>query len=119
MKKLSGFTLLCAASMGAAGLALAAEGTGASLQGTDSLEVRSQQVRYDASGLDDPKEAERLFFRIRQAAAEVCSIASHPVGYERWEENACERDAVAVAVEDADVPALDDYYANIAGGLLD
>lgn len=81
----------------------------------DSVRVESVTVPYDASELSDPRGAKRLFFRIRQAASEVCNIASHEVGYERWEEHACETAAVARAVKEAGEPALIDYYTRLGG----
>jgi len=103
MKKHHGLTLLAAASfaMGAAA---------APVEDPDSLQVRSETVRYDAQRVQDGRSAEELFFRIRQAAEEVCHIASNPRGYEIWYEHDCEAEAVSDAVAQADIPALDEFY---------
>ncbi len=87
-------------------------------EGPDTLAVQSMTVRYDATEIRDSKSAQRLFFRIRQAAEEVCRIASYPRGYEMWDEHACETSAVADAVRTADIPALDQYYYRGTGPLL-
>lgn len=78
--------------------------------GSDYVQVRSEVVDYEAAEIRDAKSAERLFFRIRQAAEEVCRLSTHPVGYELWEERACEAEAVSEAVDATDLPALEDYY---------
>lgn len=106
-------SLLAAAALGLSGIAAAAAGSAQEPDGVldpDSVQVRSEIVRYDAAGIDDPRDAERLFFRIRKAAADVCSIASHPVGYERWVEHECEAEAVEDAVRATDIPELNDFY---------
>jgi UrcA family protein len=87
----------------------------APVEDPDSVQIRSERVRYDAANIQDEDAARKLFFRIRRAAEEVCSIASNPRGYEIWHEHACEADAVAGAVRDAEVPALDDYYSGLTG----
>src|SRR5688572_17335626 len=74
MKKHHGFMLLAAASFGMAGAA-------APVEDPDSLQIRSETVRYDADQVQDRKSAQKLFFRIRHAAEEVCRIASNPRGY--------------------------------------
>jgi UrcA family protein len=71
--------------------------TGAPVEGPDSLGVRSMTVHYDAASITDSKSAEKLFFRIRAAAEEVCRLASYPRGYEIWEEHSCAANAVAEA----------------------
>lgn len=108
MKLHTGMALLIAASAGVASAAIPGEGP-------DSLAVQSMTVRFDAAEIVDRKSAGKLFFRIRQAAEEVCRIASFPRGYEMWDEHACEVDAVAEAVRDADLPALDRYYHRGSG----
>lgn len=100
-------TLLAAAACGLTGLAAAADEP---VENPDSVLVRSELVTYDEARIDDQRDAERLFFRIRHAAADVCRIAANPVGYERWVEHDCERDAVAEAVRDTDVPELIEFY---------
>jgi UrcA family protein len=107
MSKHSRTVLLAAAALAVPALGVAA--TGAAVD-PDSVQVRSQVVTYDAGEIDDARSAQRLFFRIRQAAAEVCSIASHPVGYELWEEHTCEADAVEDAVRDTGLPELSEFY---------
>lgn len=107
-------SLLAAAALGglsglAAAAAVPAQEAG-STQDPDSVQVRSEIVRYDAARMDEPREAERLFFRIRKAAADVCSIASYPVGYERWVEHECEAEAVEDAVRATDIPELNEFY---------
>jgi UrcA family protein len=82
----------------------------APVEGPDSVPVLTTSVRYDATQIRDGRSAERLFFRIRMAAENVCQIASHPAGYEIWDERACEKDAVAQAVRAADLPELNRYY---------
>jgi UrcA family protein len=120
MNKRIGMALLLAGSLGAAGVAGAASGSTMNVEamtvdGFGTIEVRSLSVPYD-TGMQDDQSAKKLFFRIRQAAAEVCSIAANPVGYELWEEHACEKEAVAEAIQLADIPALDAYYVERAGG---
>lgn len=100
-------SLLVAAAFALPALAAAAD---APVQNPDSVQVRSETVTYDAAQVDDPRSAERLFFRIRHAAAEVCRIASHPVGYERWVEHDCEAEAVEDAVRATDLPELNEFY---------
>lgn len=92
-------------------------GATAPLDGMDSLEVRSVSVPYDRTEIRDGTSAEKLFFRIRQTAAEVCRIASYPRGYELWHEHDCEAEAVDQAVRDADIPVLDQYYADQVGAV--
>ena len=82
----------------------------------DSVEVRTVTVPYEASEIRNEDTAEDLFFRIRRAAAEACRISSFPRGYEIWYEHDCEAEAVAEAVNDADVPVLEDYYEELRGG---
>lgn len=103
--------LLAAASVGACGVAAAAA------LDTDraSVQVRSETVEYDANEIRDARSAERLFFRIRQAAEDVCRLSSHPVGYELWDERACEREAVAEAVDDTDLPMVEQLYFGRSG----
>jgi UrcA family protein len=111
MKLHTGLVLLIAA---AAGTASAAEG-----EGPDGVAVESMTVRYDAAEIVDRRSAGKLFFRIRQAAEEVCRIASFPRGYEMWDEHSCQVDAVDEAVRDADLPALDRYYYRGSGPALE
>lgn len=102
------------AAMGvAAGAAVAAE-----IPDPDSVQIRSVTVPYDAADIRDQRGAEKLFFRIRQAAEEACDIASHEVGYERWEEHACETAAVSGAVQDVGEPVLTDYYSDLRGSVM-
>ena len=99
-------------------LGLAAGGTAVAQQGTTmapEVETRTLSVEFDADEIRTERDAERLFFRFRQAAEEVCRISSFPRGYEIWQEHDCEADAVARAVEDADVPALDEFYYGMSG----
>jgi UrcA family protein len=103
MKLLTGMALLMAASAGVAGAAVPGEGP-------DRVAVKTVTLHYDANRIQDRNSAERLFFRIRQAAEEVCRIASYPRGYEMWDEHACEVETVAFAVRDVGLPALNRYY---------
>jgi UrcA family protein len=107
MSKHSRTALLAAAALAVPALGVAAAGAAVD---PDSVQVRSEVVTYDAARIDDARSAERLFFRIRKAAAEVCSIASHPVGYELWEEHACEAEAVEEAVRETGLPELNEFY---------
>jgi UrcA family protein len=107
MSKHSRTALLAAAALAVPAFGAAA--TGATVE-PDSVQVRSELVTYDAEHIDDPRTAERLFFRIRKAAAEVCNIASHPVGYELWQEHACETEAVEEAVRETGLPELSEFY---------
>jgi UrcA family protein len=108
MKRHFVLALVAATSFGSAAMA-------APVDDPDTLAIKSATVRYDAAAVTDDKSAEKLFFRIRRAAAEVCQLASYPRGYEIWDEHACEVDAVADAVRDADLPALDRYYSRGSG----
>jgi UrcA family protein len=111
MKTRSMLALLLAGSFGAiGGAAEPGDMRLDMLNGPDMLEMDSETVRYDAMQIRDEKSAERLFFRIRQAADEVCRISPTPRGYEIWFEHDCAAAAVERAVENADVPALDEYY---------
>lgn len=112
MKLHAGLALLIAASAGEASAAVQTEGP-------DSVVVESMTVRFDAEEVVDRKSAGKLFFRIRQAAEEVCRLASYPRGYEMWEEHSCQVDAVAEAVREVDLPALDRYYHRGSGPALD
>jgi UrcA family protein len=111
MKRHSVLALAAAALFGSVAVA-------APVEDPDSLAIKSMTVRYDAAAVTDSKAAERLFFRIRLAAEEVCRLASYPRGYEIWDEHSCEVDAVAAAVRDADLPALDRYYSRGSGETL-
>lgn len=112
MKLHTGMALLiAAASTGVAAAAVPGEGP-------DTLGIQTLTVRYDAARIDDRKSAEKLFFRIRQAAEEVCRTASFPRGYEMWDEHACELETVAQAVRDAALPALDRFYYRGSGPIL-
>jgi UrcA family protein len=108
MKVQSALALLVAGSF-------AVTAAAAPVEDPDSVQIHSESVRYDAATIHDEDTARKLFFRIRRAADEVCNIASNPRGYEIWHEHACEAEAVAEAVRDAGVPALDDYYAGLTG----
>lgn len=114
MKHLSS-VLLAAASIGICGAATAAPVDTDGMDGTDRVQVRTEVVEYDADEIRDTRSAQRLFFRIRRAAEEVCRLSSHPVGYELWDEHACEVDAVAEAVQDAGLPALDQLHSGRPG----
>lgn len=99
-------------------LGLAASGAAMAQQGSamdPEVETRSLSVEFDADEIRTPRDAERLYFRFRQAAEEVCRISSFPRGYEIWQEHDCEAAAVARAVEDAEVPALDEFYYGRSG----
>ncbi|MEO8315379.1 MAG: UrcA family protein [Pseudomonadota bacterium] len=112
MKLHTGITLLiAAAATGVAGAAVPGEEP-------DTLAVQTMTVRYNATEISDRTSAEKLFFRIRQAAQEVCRLASYPRGYEMWDEHACETNAVAEAVRDAALPSLDQYYYRGTGPML-
>src|SRR5262245_38446954 len=103
MKLLTGLALLMVASAGTAAAALPGEGP-------DRVAVKTLTLHYDANGIQDRRSAEKLFFRIRQAAEEVCRMASYPRGYEMWDEHTCEVETVAVAVRDVGLPALNRFY---------
>lgn len=100
---------LLAASLGVAGTAAAQNATA-----PDELQIQSEVVRYDATEINDRGAAKDLFSRIRRAAQEVCGVSNFPRGYEIWTEHNCEVDAVSQAVDEASLPALDDYYSDIA-----
>jgi UrcA family protein len=100
--------LLAAAPFGMAAMA-------APVEESDSVGVKTMTVHYDAAAITDSKSAEKLFFRIRAAAEEVCRLASYPHGYEIWDEHSCAGEAVAEAVREADLPALDQYYNRGSG----
>jgi UrcA family protein len=103
MKKHSALLLLIASSLGVTA-------GSAAVIGPDTVAIQSETVRYDATEIRDARSARDLFFRIRQAAEEVCRISSFPRGHEIWYEHDCEAAAVEQAVRDADLPALDAYY---------
>src|SRR5262245_60438857 len=103
MKKHSSLLLLMASSLGLTA-------AGAAVVDPETIQIQTEAVRYDPAEIRDSRSAEDLFFRIRQAAAEVCRISSFPRGYEIWYEHDCEADAVRQAVSDVDLPALDAYY---------
>ncbi len=113
--------ILAAAALGAATVAAAQDATtvqfahGAALP--DRIEVRTVTVPYDAARLDS-KSTEKLFFRIRLAAEQACDIASNAVGYERWDEHACETAAVSEAIQQAGEPELREYYAGLRGSAM-
>lgn len=112
MKPHIGLSLLLAASLGVAGVASAA--TSGPPQ---NLQIRSISVPYDPARVINQDTAETLFFQIRHAAAEVCRIASFPRGYELWYEHACETEAVAEAIDEVNIPALDEFYTGLGGRL--
>lgn len=111
MKKHSAFTLLIAAPFAMAAAA-------APVEGPDMLQINSMPVQYDAAAVRDSKSAEKLFFRFRQTAEEVCRQSSRPAGAEVWEQLACENEAVADAVRQADIPALNTWYHGGSSALL-
>lgn len=108
MKTHPGLPLLLAATLGATALA-------APVVDEETLQIQSETVRYDPAEIRDSRSAEDLFFRIRQAADEVCRISSFPRGYEIWYQLDCETEAVRQAVDDVDLPALDEYVYGDAG----
>jgi UrcA family protein len=110
MKKHHGFIWAAAASFTLAAAA-------APVEDTESVQVRSETVRYDPQEIQDRESAEKLFFRIRQAAEEVCRISFNPRGYERWYEHDCEAEAVSEALADADIPALDEFLDRGPGAI--
>src|SRR5688572_9829371 len=114
MKRLIAILMTGAAGVGAMAADVSGEAAGAAYM--DSVQVRTVAVPYEAAQIRDENSAEDLFFRIRRAAAEVCRISSFPRGYELWYEHDCEAEAVAEAVRDTDVPALEDYYDDLRGG---
>ncbi len=97
--------LVAAAAVGMTGIDPAAP-----VEGPDMLQIQSETVRYDAMDINNRKSARQLFFRIRQAAEEVCRTSSFPRGYEIWSEHDCATAAVEQAVGDAGMPALTEYY---------
>jgi UrcA family protein len=97
----------------AAGAAMAAE-----IRDPDSVQIRTVTVPYDAAEVRNEEGAEKLFFRIRQAAEEACDIAPFAVGYERWDEHACETEAVSEAVQDVGEPELTQYYSELGGSAM-
>lgn len=108
MRKTFVFTLITACA--AAGVASMA----GAVERQEAGQERTEKVTYHvASAATDAKTAKELFFRIRGAAAEVCEISSHPVGHELWATHACEVSAVAAAVREANVPALNAYYTDV------
>lgn len=104
MTKFTRLAALAAASLLATGAASATPAD------TDSVQVASATVAFNAEAANTPQGARQLFFRIRQAAEEVCRIASHPVGYELWTQHACENAAVSRAVRASGIPALNERY---------
>jgi UrcA family protein len=116
MKTTIATALLATAALGV-GSALAQEST-ANVAGpaaaSDAL-TRSLTVRFDADHIQSPRDAEKLFFQIRQAAEEVCRLASNPRGHELWEQHSCETLAVAKAVDEANVPELTRLYHGYQG----
>lgn len=121
MKRNLAMTLLASAALGATGLVAAQDLRSSDnlprLQG-ESVQIQSVTVPYDTAEIQDERGAERLFFRIRRAAAEACNMAPHEVGYERWEEHACEASAVSNAVQDVGEPALIEYYSDLRGSVI-
>ena len=112
MKPHIGLALLLAGTLGVTGTAAAQDNP------PQTVEIRTLSLPYEAAELRDEQAAETLFFRIRQAAEEVCRIAHHPRGYEIWHEHACEAEAVAEAIGDVNEPALDQYYSDRGGSAL-
>ena len=84
MKRLC--AILMAGTVGAGAMAADVTNEAPGAAYTDSIEVRTMTVPYEASEIRDEDSAEDLFFRIRRAAAEVCRISSFPRGYEVWYE---------------------------------
>ncbi|MFO7325371.1 MAG: UrcA family protein [Pseudomonadota bacterium] len=111
--------LVAAAALGIAGGALAEGSAQAVTQSTavtsPDVLTRTVVVRFDANSIQSQRDAEKLFFRIRRAAEEVCSLSARPLGQEIVEQNNCETRAVAKAVEDANVPALSRFYFGVKG----
>lgn len=120
MKRNLAMTLLASAALGATGLVAAQDPQPNNMQNLqgESVQIQSVTVPYDTSEIQDERGAEKLFFRIRAAAAEACDIAPHEVGYERWDEHACEASAVSSAVQDVGEPALVDYYSDLRGSVM-
>jgi len=104
MTKTTRLAAFAAASLAFTGIAAAAP------DNTDSVQVASPKVAFNAEAECTPQGARQLFFRIRQAAEEVCRTASYPVGYELWNQHACETAAVSGAVRAAGIPALSERY---------
>lgn len=115
MKKHYAMALLIAAPLGPVALAHHAADH---VDGPDMAQIRTEIVHFDAAAIHDRKAARKLFFRFRQTAEEVCRLSSNPVGYEMWEERACEAEAVADAVRQARLPALDAYYYGMPTAVL-
>lgn len=115
MKKHYALALLIAAPFGPVALA---HHSADHVDGLDMAQIRTEAVHFDASAINDRKSAKKLFFRFRQTAEEVCRLSTHPAGYEIWEERACEADAVADAVRQAGLPALDAYYYGMPRALV-
>ncbi len=120
MKPQIPIALLAGAFLGAASMVAAQDrqGNDTALLATESVQVQSVTVPYSEAETRNQRGVESLFFRIRGAAAEVCDIAPNEVGYELWEEHACERAAVAEAVQDVGEPALIEYYSDLRGSAL-
>jgi UrcA family protein len=76
----------------------------------DSVDVRSTKVSYNTAEIRDAAALERLFFRIRLAAEEVCRTNGNTRGVEIWIQHNCEADAVVQAVRASGIPALQQYY---------
>lgn len=104
---------LAAAALGATTLAVAQDHAQ-----PDRVDVRSVSVPYDAAQLGNEAATERLFFRIRLAAEQACDLSSNAVGQERWDEHACETEAVSNAIQTAGEPRLRDYYSQLHGSRM-
>ncbi len=100
MQRSSGLVWIAVATLGFATAA------SASPNGTSSVQVSSVTVSYDVADVATSQGARELFDRIRQAADKVCRTASFPVGAERWEQHACEAQAVSEAVRQANIQPL-------------
>jgi UrcA family protein len=78
--------------------------------GPDEVEVHSETVHFDDLNLSSPKDAKRLYTRLRGAAETVCGDYDVRDFVDTREARKCENDAVAEAVAKVNQPLLTSVY---------
>lgn len=105
---------LATASAGAAALLLAVSPARAAetlqFSGMDEAQVNSETVHFSDLDLSSPKDASRLYTRIRVAAENVCGDYDLRDYVDTREARQCENDAIHAAVAKVNRPMLTAIY---------
>jgi UrcA family protein len=112
VNRISSVVFLLAASAAFSGAAVASSANSFDVQ------VKSRIVTIETSDAKSPAGVRKAFNLIRQAAEETCRTSAYPVGHEIWVQLSCESQAVAKAIQSANIPALTEFYTGKSGNAM-